>query len=464
MWRCLGMLSLVGIVVVTTAAAGDWPAFLGPHGTGVSDETNLAAAWPADGPPRLWSRAVGEGYSAPSVLGDRLVIHHRVRDEEVVECLDAATGESRWRHAYSTAYSDPYGYNGGPRATPTLTADRCFSYGAAGTLCCLNLQTGQQLWRRDVQQDFQIPEAFFGIGTSPVLYESLVICLVGGQPDAAVVAFDAVTGKTVWHAGGKPTWDGADTGRQPYVWTGKEMLVSYSTPTLARFHGQPHLLCLVRQGLLSLDPASGAERFHYWFRSPVHESVNAARPVVFDGDKILLTAAYRAGMAVLQVQQDGQFRELLRPAGGLECHWSTPIVQDGYAYGFSGRHESEATLRCINLTTGDLLWQTDGSEAVRGTIAPDPRGRKYVDKATGNAVPWPYFGRGSLTAADGRCYLLGERGTLALATLSPAGYTEISRTAVADIDYPAWAAPALSNGRLYLRDEDTLSCLNVAAP
>ncbi len=440
---------------------GDWPRFLGPHGTGISDETGLADEWPAEGPPVVWSKEIGVGYSAPSVLGDRLVVHHRRRDQEIIECLEAATGDSLWQHATATDFVDPYGYNGGPRCSPLLTTDRCYTFGAGGTLCCLDLATGQEIWTRETTDDFDIPEAFFGIGASPILAGNRLIVFVGGQPDSGVVAFDTATGDVAWHAVGKSTWDGAvQPDGDKYEWTGEEMLVSYASPVVARFDGEDHLLCLVRQGLVSLDPANGRERFHYWFRSRVHESVNAAQPVVA-GDTVLLTAAYRTGAALLKIDGDG-FKELWRDRSNLECHWSTPIVADGYAYAFSGRHESQAMLRCVELETGEIVWEADGSESVRDEIEPDRFGRGYVRTSDREAVPWPYFGRGSKITADGKWILLGERGTLFLADLTPEGYRERSRCAAPGIRYPAWAAPVLSRGRLYLRDEDTLVCLDVS--
>lgn len=441
---------------------GDWPQFLGPHGNGVADEKGLADTWPETGPPVVWTKEIGVGYSAPSVQGDRLVVHHRVGDEEVLECLDPATGKSRWKHSYPTNFRDPYGYNGGPRCTPLLAGGRCYTYGAAGTLCCVELATGKELWRREISKDFKIPDWFFGVGCSPVLYGDLLIALVGGQPDYGVVAFDAKTGDTVWHAVGKPTWDGAfmSAGGPKYEWTGDEMLVSYSSPLIASIGGEHHLLALMRQGLVSLDPTDGRERFHYWFRSGVHESVNAARPVVV-GDEVLLTAAYRTGAALVKAKPDA-CEEVWRDRSNLECHWSTPIVADGYAYGFSGRHENEATLRCIELATGKFVWEADGAGPVADQVRQDPAGRGYVKKSDGTPAPWPFFGRGSMILADGKYILLGERGTLFLADLTKDGYHERARAAAPEISYPAWAAPVLSRGRLYLRDEDSVVCLDVS--
>lgn len=442
-------------------APKDWPQFLGPAGTGVSQETGLAKELPTDAPSIVWSHETGVGYAAPSVLGKRVVLPHRLDDEEIVECRHADTGETLWKQTSPTDFVDPYGYNGGPRATPLLTPEYCYTLGAAGHLQCLDLKTGNRIWERDLQKEYSIPEGFFGMACSPILYKNLLIILVGGQPDAGVVAFNAHTGEPVWNAVGKPTWDGATTSQgTPYEWTGEEMLVSYATPTLAEFHGKPHLLCLVRQGLVSLDPDTGDERFHYWFSSRAHESVNAARPVVV-GNEILITASYRTGAALLRVTPDG-FEEVWRDRGNLECHWPTPIVENGLIFGFSGRNENGATLRCLDWKTGSLLWEVDGSETVRDSLELDPFGRRFRDKETGKTAPWPYFGRASKIRVGERYIILGERGTLAFGQLDRAGYTEQARYAVSNITFPAWTAPVLANGRLYLRDEDSLVCLDLS--
>lgn len=442
------------------ARTQDWPQFLGPAGTGVSQEIEFARKLPEDALPVLWSHETGVGYAAPSVRGNRVVLHHRVDDEEIVECWNTDSGATLWKQNSPTDFVDPYGYNGGPRATPLLTPEHCYTLGAAGHLQCLALETGNRIWERDLQKEYDIPEGFFGMGCSPILYKNLLIVMVGGQPDAGVVAFNAQTGQPVWNAVGKPTWDGATTSeRGTYQWTGEEMLVSYATPTIADFHGKPHLLCLVRQGLVSLDPNTGAERFHYWFSSRAHESVNAARPVVV-GNEILITASYRTGAALLRVTADG-FEEVWRDRANLECHWPTPIVENGLIFGFSGRNENGATLRCLDWKTGSLKWEVDGSETVRDSLELDPFGRRFRDKQTGKTAPWPYFGRASKIRVGDRYIILGERGTLAIGGLTGDGYTEQARYTIPNITFPAWTAPVLSHGRLYLRDEDSIVCLDL---
>ncbi|QDT38990.1 outer membrane protein assembly factor BamB family protein [Stratiformator vulcanicus] len=434
----------------------DWPQFLGPQGTGISKEQGNLAGFDQDGPPVAWTKEIGEGYSAPSIRGRRLVVHHRIRNENVIECLDAVTGDSLWRHFDPTNFRDPYGYSGGPRCSPLLTDELCYTLGAGGLLSCLELKTGNPVWQLRLPEKYDLPEAFFGIGCTPILFNDLLIVLVGGQPDDGVVAFDSKTGEEVWHAVGKPTWDGAETeSGQTYRWTGEEQVVGYSSPIVAKIHGESHLLCLMRQGLVSLDPKTGKERFHYWFRARVHQSVNAARPVVI-GDRVLLSAAYRTGSALLQVANaqgepneldKDSYNVLWRDRRNLLAHWTTPIAVGNYAYGFSGRHESEGELRCVDLKTGDVVWSIDGSE----------------DAADGGDDSYSYFGRGSMiyVEPEDKWMILGERGLLTLATLSQDGYKELARTMAPGISYPAWAAPVLARGRLYLRDKDTLLCLDL---
>lgn len=449
----------------------DWPIFLGPHGTGISDETGLLDSWPEDGPKVIWDKRIGTGYSAPSVRGEKLVVHHRQRDLDIIECVRADDGAAIWKYEYDTDFSDPYGYNNGPRCSPLLTETLCYTFGAQGKLVCLNLEKGELVWERNTSADWKVPDQFFGAGCTPILEGDSLIVLVGGQPNSGVVAFDAATGKTKWESVGKDTWDGmkTDDPANPVVeWSNNEMLVSYSSPIAATIHGQRHLFCLMRQGLVSLDPETGRVRFKYWFRSRTHESVNAARPVIID-DKIFLSAAYETGMALLKVNPDGDSYEVVwRNKRGLSTHWSTAIHRDGCLYGFTGRHEKEGKLQCIEVASGDLLWETTGyDKAVDDLrIEADPATGLLKNADTGQVTAFPFFGRGSATWAEGKYLILGERGTMSLAKLDRNGWKEISRTPYKKLRYPKyiWPSPVIAHGRMYLRCEDWLSCFDVGKP
>jgi hypothetical protein len=261
------------VCAVMSLPAADWPEFMGPQRNQVSAETGLVDTLPGGGPPLVWEKAMGKGYSAPSVRDGKLVVHYRQGREEIVEACEAATGQTYWKYAYPSDYRDPFGYNNGPRCTPLLTAERCYTFGAEGVLLCLDLTTGKKIWQRDTGKEFDVPEAFFGVGASPILEEEFLIVQVGAQLNSGVVAFDAATGRTVWENVGEKTWNGvpmtAWPGNRTVTWNRSdprfEKQASYCTPVAATIHGQRHILVCTRQGLVSLDPKTGAVNFSSGF-------------------------------------------------------------------------------------------------------------------------------------------------------------------------------------------------------
>ena len=433
--------------MVLDLQAADWPRFLGIHADCKSQETGLLDTWPKEGPPLKWKKVVGTGYSAPSVSNGNLVLHHRIKKEEVVESMDSLTGKTVWTFKYPSNYIDPFGYNNGPRCTPILTQDRCYVLGAEGKLYCIGMQDGREIWMRDTAKDFNIPEAFFGVGSTPLLEGDKLIVMVGGQPDSGVVAFEASTGKTIWESVGKKTWDGErKTGwrGEPYIqWREYEKQASYASPVAATIHGQRHILCLMRQGLVSLNPDTGEENFHFWFRARVNESVNAMNPVV-SGDTILISAAYyRVGSVLLKVAPGGKSVTETWRSRALEVHWTTPVLHDGNLYAFSGRNEPDARFRCVEMATGKLVWDQDESWR-KSYLAPPEK-----------------YGRGSAILADNKLIVMGEAGQLGLFRPNPVMAEEISKFQVPEMVYPCWTAPVLSNQKLYLRSESRLICYDL---
>jgi outer membrane protein assembly factor BamB len=388
----------------TTAA--DWPQFLGPARNGVSTETGLAATWPKKGPAVVWDRDVGEGFSGPVAVGDRVVLFHRVGDEEVVECLSAADGTTKWKKGYPTHYRDALGKGDGPRATPVVADGRVYTLGADGVLQCLKLEDGDKVWRKDLRKEYEIPRSYFGVGSSPILEGGRLLVNVGGGNGAGVVAFAKDDGKELWKA--------------------DDHEASYSSPVAADLAGKRTAVFLTREGLLALDPADGTIRYSKHWRSRMDASVNAASPVVV-GDQIFLTACYGTGAVLLRAKKDG-VEEAWKNDASLSCHFDTPVYQDGFLYGFHGREDVEGgRLRCIDLKTGDVKWTADG------------------------------FNTGSMILADGKLIILTEDGDLVLAKATPAKYEELARATVLQSP-PVRAAIALADGKLYGRDARKLVC------
>lgn len=456
-----GIIALLCALVVS-ARAEDWPRFLGPRADATSTETNLIDRFPPSGPRVVWEAKVGTGYSAPSVISvpaawsarpkpdgkDRLlVLHHRIGGEEVIESFDADTGKPGWRYGYPSKFVDPYGYNNGPRCSPLLTDKHCYTFGAEGRLVCVDIKTGKPVWQRETAKDFEIPEAFFGVGSTPILEGNLLIVMVGGQPDSGVVAFDAATGTNVWQSVGEKNWTGVPMtgwpGERAVKWQRWEKQASYATPVAATINGERQILCLMRQGLVSLKPATGEVNWSFWFRSQANDSVNASQPIVI-GNRILISGAYyRVGSVLLGPAADNKSVKEIWRGLGLEMHWATPILKDGHLYAFSGRNEPDAIFRCVEFETGKVKWERD-------------------ERWRGHQPTSPTFGRGSLVLADGKLIALGEAGLLGLFRPNPEKVEELARWQVPNLKYPCWAGPVLSNGKLYLRSEDHLVCVDLA--
>lgn len=441
------------------ALADDWPEFMGPNRDQVSAERGLIDTISPAGLRLVWEKAVGKGYSAPSVRDGKLVVHHRVGREEIVEACDPKSGQTLWKHAYPSDYRDPFGYNNGPRCSPLLTADRCYTFGAEGVLLCLDFATGKKVWQRDTAKDFDVPEAFFGVGSSPILESGLLIVQVGAQLNAGVVAFDAATGKTVWESVGEKSWDGvpmtAWPGSRVVEWNRHdprfEKQASYCTPVAATIHGQRHILVCTRQGLVSLDPKTGAVNFSFWFRARQDSTVTAMTPVVH-GDLILLSNCYyKTGSVCLRVKPGGKAVEEVWRGLQLEVHWTRPVLLGGCLYAFTGRNEPDARFRCVDLASGEVKWDRDEAWPNGGHAKLEP----------GEKAP-NVFGRGSAILADGKLIVLGEAGLLGFFKPNPARVEEIGRWQVPKLRYPCWAAPILANKLLYLRDEDHLVCYDLA--
>jgi outer membrane protein assembly factor BamB len=420
-------------------ASHDWPGFLGPTRSGKSDEHGLPKQWPAQGPPLVWQATVGAGYSAPAIADGRLFQFSRVGNDARLACFEATTGKQLWSNDYATDFEDMLGYNNGPRATPMVDGPNVYTYGAEGILQCVRTADGQVVWRVDTFKDFGVVKNFFGVGSTPLIYGDLLLACVGGSPPGgptdvyaangqvepngtALVAFEKATGKVRWKTGNE--------------------LASYSSPVLAKIGGKDIVFLLARGGLMAIDPAKGETISEFPYRAKKLESVNASTPVVV-GNEIFISETYEIGSAV--VRFDGnKFTEVWsdrnrRRNQAMALHWNTPIENDGYLYASSGYHTEEAELRCVEWKTGKVMWSE------------------------------PSMGRSSLLLVDGLLVCLSEDGTLRLLKPNPQKYEELAKWELKSGDspllpYPAWAAPALANGLLYLEAANRVVCIKLMEP
>ncbi len=190
----------IGHALNFAASAQDWPQFLGPTRNGVFAGTNLAPSWPKEGPPIVWSKKTGDGYSGPVVAGGKLILFHQLGPRDTIECLDAATGKTVWTADYPTSYQDDFDRGDGPRATPAIAGGRVFTFSAEGKLNCWSFADGKNVWSADTRREFAASKGFFGVASSPLVEGNALILNLGGKDGAGIVAFEQASGKVLWKA------------------------------------------------------------------------------------------------------------------------------------------------------------------------------------------------------------------------------------------------------------------------
>jgi outer membrane protein assembly factor BamB len=379
---------------------------MGPGRDGIYRGPALSETWPRTGPPVVWQKDVGQGFSGPIVTQGHLILFHRVNEEEVVEALDPKTGSHQWRYAYPTTYQDDFGFDEGPRAVPVAAGTVVYTFGAEGQLTALDLATGDLLWSAQTAKLFQVAKGFFGAAGTPLVEGGRVIANVGGK-NAGIVAFHALTGDVLWTS------------------TGDE--ASYSSPVAATIDGRRVAIFLTRAGLVGLDPANGRELFRKPWRSRSASSVNVASPIV-RGNLIFVSAEYGPGAGVFRVE-GSNLVELWSSDEALSNHYATSVEAGGILYGFHGRQEFGQDFRAVEMRTGKVRW----SEA--------------------------RFLAGSVTLAGDRLVILRESGELVIAAASPDAFRPLARARILPATVRAF--PALADGYLFARNENTLVCVDL---
>jgi outer membrane protein assembly factor BamB len=301
-------------------------------------------------------------------------------------------------------------------------------FGVDGTLICVDASNGQSLWKVDANRRFGVMQNFFGVGSNPIVSGDLLIVRVGGSSPnrggiesargngSGIVAFDKHSGEVKYQF--------------------SDELSSYASLKQTTWQARPWCFAFMRGGLLVFDPRNAQVDFFFPWRARVLESVNASVPVVF-ADQVLISETYGPGSAVLNftrkppvvVWQDrAQSREK-----AMQTHWNTAIHHEGYIYGSSGRHTANAELRCIQAESGKVMWSEPG------------------------------LTRSSLLYVDDHFVCLSEDGMLRLVRATPQEFEQVTSVHLVQagrplLTYPAWAAPVLSHGLLYVRGEDRLVC------
>ena len=401
------------------AAGGAWPQWGGPGRNFVSDSKGLATKWPATGPKKLWTRALGEGHSAISVDGGRLYTMYRplgalaVRrsQEEVIAALDANTGATVWEHKFpSPTAGINFTEGAGPHSTPLVTRDRVFAAGSWKTLFALNKANGQVVWSHDLIKEYAATGPDRGYACSPLLYNGTIIVSVGG-PGQTLAAFDEKTGALVWKAGSYTT--------------------SPASPVVIDVDGQKQLLYFGGDEIIGLDPASGKTLWTHPHKT--NWGLNISTPIWSPADHLLfLTSAYGTGSRVIELRQASGRTTASEKwfSNRMRVHIGTAIRIGDHIYGSSGDF-GPAFLTAVDVHSGKIAWQ---------------------DRA---------FARAQLLYADGKLVILDEDGNLGIAIATPQGLQVLARAPV--LENLAWTPPTLVGTKLYVRDRKNIASFELGS-
>ena len=418
-------LALTIVTLAQNALGGqfDWPQWQGPDRTAQFKETGLLQEWPKDGPPLTWKiTELGGGDSAPSVAADRIFGMASRGGDEVVWARSEKDGKELWGTRLGPAVSQqmPQGKEG-PSCTPTVDGERLYALGMAGGLVCLRAQDGKILWQHSLKEDFGRKVPNLSYRESPLVDGDKLICTPGGD-DATVVALDKLTGKLIWkcQAPGNPQ-------------------AAYASFIAIDFEGQRQYVQLTQKSLIGVAASDG--KFLWEYRRAANSfGINCTTPIYQDG-LVFAASAYGAGGGLVKLSKDangGIKAEEVYLSKQMQNHHGGMILHDGALFGATGGNEG-GSLVCLDFKTGDVQWNERDASPRRVT-------------------------KGSVAFADGRIYYRTEEGPVVLIEPSRKEYLERGRFVQPDrTDKPAWAHPVLANGKLYIRDQDTLLCYDIKA-
>jgi outer membrane protein assembly factor BamB len=401
------------------ADADDWPQWRGPNRDGISRETSLIKSWPKDGPRLVWQvKDLGGGYSTPAIVDQKLylVVNKRL-DDELVKVLEASSGREIWstrigkvgKPKQRPAYP-------GARSTPTVEGGVLYALGSDGDLVCLEREKGEVRWRKNLITDFGGKSGTWAYSESPLIDGDALICTPGGS-EATMLALNKKTGDVIWKC---PVSEGDEA--------------AYSSAIVVEVGGVRQYVQLLQKGLVGVEAKTG--KFLWRYGKPVSPfNANIPTPVA-SGDIVYVGSAGKGGGAVKLAVKDGKVEaDELYFTAKLPTAIGGAVKLGDFLYGTTAN-----SMVCIEFATGEVKWQ---------------------ERALGAA---------SICYADGRLYLHGENGDVALVEPSPESYKEISRFTPpnqpkhAMKTEKAWAYPVVANGLLYIRDLDSLWCYEIRIP
>lgn len=410
-WRRIGLLGVAAVLSAAQAGLAQWPGWGGKNRDFVSDAKDLASAWPADGPKKVWSRPLGAGYSSIAADGGQLYTMYREGDDEILVALDAATGKNVWEYKYAAPVPkgmDPQ-FGKGPNATPQVHDGKIYTFGVGGVLTCVDQKTGKKVWSHDVVTEFSAKIPNFGFSASPIVYKNSLIVPVGGA-GVGVMAFDLASGAVQWKK-----HDYADT---------------YSSPIVANVGGKDEIILLAGTEAIGMDPATGEIEWKYPIETQF--KTNIMTPLYGPDGILFISSAPGVGSRGLKLnRKDGKV--------DVEEVWTTMKMQIGQ--GTAAR-------------SGNVIYGPNGSESLFFMTA--------IEAGTGKVL-WRERGfvKANVIYADGKLIALEEDGNLSISTATPEKFELKSKVQL--FKKSAWSTPTLVGQKLFVRDNEVIMALDLAA-
>jgi hypothetical protein len=391
-----------------TLFANDWPTFRGPQRDGICRETGLLKTWPEAGPPLVWkTTGLGEGYSSVTVVGNVLYTQGHKDGKQWVMALDVSNrGKLIWESTFGPVSHKGPSYPGS-HAVPTIDGDRLYSTGIGGEVFCMDKKDGKIIWQKDFVKDFGGIVPKWGYAESVLIDGPWAVCTPGGENNT-IVALDKMSGEKVWGAAVGDT-------------------AAYASVIKATIQDVEQYINLTAKGVISVRAKDG--KFLWRYNAPASKAPNCSACIT-SGNSVFAASAYGNGGGRADITRSGEDFEAKEVffTKKMQNHHGGLILLDGMIYGCSNPKD----LTCIDFNTGEIKW---------------------TDKSSGKC---------SLLYADGMLYCRDENGPISLVKPSPDGFKLISRFEQPDrSELNSWPYLVISNGMMYVRDQDVLLCYDV---
>jgi len=414
------------LLFAVPAVGADWPQWRGPERNGKAAETGLLGEWPEGGPRLAWKiSGLGAGYSSLAVVGGRIYTLGDLADGQYALALTEDGGALLWKTKIGPVHEDEYG---GPRSTPTVDGDRIYVMSTAGDVVCLEAATGKERWRRGLPSDFNgyLMKAMgsydWKFAESPLVDGNRVV-VTPGHVAAMMVALDKMTGEELWRTQGKRLGPLGSDG------------AAYASAVISHAAGTKQYVQFVGRGLIGVDAETG--RLLWGYNRVANDIANIPTPII-QGDYVFSSSGYGTGAALIKIRpgENGLEAEevYFLEANVVQNHHGGLILHEGTIYTGSGHNKGFPI--ALSFDTGKVAW---GPERTEGKDS------------------------SAITYADGRLYFRFQDGRMILVEATPEAYHERGTFVIPGVKKPSWSHSVIANGKLLLREQETLYAYDVAA-